>query len=257
VASSMFPLYLLSGFGSGVISVMNYGKNIADIPNTLITSQFANVSGIKLNEQFARHDAAGMNDTFLRLSKMMIFILVPVGCFMFVFAEPVILLFYKTEKFTAESVAESARFLQLLSVSIFSIAVNTMVARLFIAAQVIRQAFVYQFVMNCFLIVSIWLFSKYYGAYGYPYGIILVNAVNFMAMYFICKQYFKNIQYDRLLNYTALVMLINIPVAVILFYALKATGLYFLYQLLLGGFIYIVLFAVMSKIKQTRIYESF
>jgi Na+-driven multidrug efflux pump len=32
LASSLFPLYLLSGFGSGVISLMNYGKNIADIP---------------------------------------------------------------------------------------------------------------------------------------------------------------------------------------------------------------------------------
>ena len=68
VASSMFPLYLLSGFGSGVISVMNYGKNIADIPNTLVTSQFANVIGIKLNEEFARKDYAGMNETFLSIS---------------------------------------------------------------------------------------------------------------------------------------------------------------------------------------------
>jgi len=69
VASSMFPLYLLSGFGNGIISVMNYGKNIADVPNTLVTSQFANVSGIKLNEQVAVVDHAGMNDTFLRTSK--------------------------------------------------------------------------------------------------------------------------------------------------------------------------------------------
>ena len=38
LASSFFPLFLLSGFGKGVISLMNYGKNIADIPNTLITS---------------------------------------------------------------------------------------------------------------------------------------------------------------------------------------------------------------------------
>ena len=87
VASSMFPLYLLSGFGSGIISVMNYGKNIADIPNTLVTSQFANVSGIKLNEQVAQQDYEGMNNTFLRTSKLMVFILVPMGFYLFVFAE--------------------------------------------------------------------------------------------------------------------------------------------------------------------------
>ena len=88
VASSMLPLYLLSGFGSGIISVMNYGKNIADIPNTLVTSQFANVSGIKLNEQVARQDHAGMNDTFLRTSKLIVFILSTYGLFFVCVCQP-------------------------------------------------------------------------------------------------------------------------------------------------------------------------
>ena len=120
VASSMFPLYLLSGFGSGVISVMNYGKNIADIPNTLVTSQFANVSGIKLNEQAAKENYAGMNETFLDVSKLMIFLLMPMGCFMFVFAEPVVELIYMYGSFKQEDVLASAKFMKLLSITVFS-----------------------------------------------------------------------------------------------------------------------------------------
>jgi putative peptidoglycan lipid II flippase len=253
VASSMFPLYLLSGFGSGVISVMNYGKNIADIPNTLVTSQFANVSGIKLNEQAAREDHAGMNKTFLDMSKLMVFLLVPLGCFMFVFAEPVVELFYKHGSFMQEDVTESAKFMQLLSVTIFSIGVNAMVSRLFMAAQYIKRAFAYQLVMNCLLIFFIWLFSKYYGAYGYPYAVILTNAINFFTMFFICKKYFEFVQYGQLLKYTAIVFFINIPIALILFYTLQQSDLFYFYKLLIGLIVYSFIFLIATSIKKIRL----
>ena len=253
VASSMFPLYLLSGFGSGIISVMNYGKNIADIPNTLITSQFANVSGIKLNEEFARKDYAGMNATFLHTSKLMILILVPIGCFMFVFAEPIVELFYNRGNFTQHAVTESAKFLQLLSVTVFSIAVNAMVSRLFTAAQFIRQAFAYQVIMSGMLIVFIWSFTKYYGAYGYPYAVILMNTVNFLTMFFLCKKYFKFIQYGQLLKYTGVMVLINIPVALILFYILQKSNLFYFYKLLVGLVVYSLIFIIVARLKKINL----
>ena len=56
VASSFLPLFILSGFGSGVVSLMNYGKNIADIPNSIITAQITSVSAIELNERAANND---------------------------------------------------------------------------------------------------------------------------------------------------------------------------------------------------------
>ena len=256
VASSMFPLYLLSGFGSGIISVMNYGKNIADIPNTLVTSQFANVSGIKLNEEFARKDYTGMNETFLHTSKLMVFILVPMGCFMFIFAEPIVELFYNRGNFTQQAVTESAKFMQLLSVTVFSIAVNAMVSRLFMAAQFMKQAFAYQVTMSCVLIFFIWLFSKYCGAYGYPYAVILVNTLNFLTMFFICKKYFKVIQYGQLLKYTGVIVLINVPVAVILFYTLQQSNLFYFYKLLIGLFVYALLFIVAARVKKISYNES-
>jgi peptidoglycan biosynthesis protein MviN/MurJ (putative lipid II flippase) len=249
-ASSMFPLYLLSGFGSGIISVMNYGKNIADIPNTLVTSQFANVNGIKLNEEFARGDYAGMNETFLQTSKMMVFILVPIGYFMFIFAQPIVELFYNRGNLTQEAVIESAKFMQLLSVTIFSIAVNAMVSRLFIAAHFMKQAFAYQVVMSCVLIFFIWLFSKYYGAYGYPYAVILVNAINFLTMFFVCRKYFEFIQYGQLLKYTGVIILIDLPVAVILFYTLQQSSLFYFYKLLIGLIIYSLVFIIMARLKK-------
>lgn len=253
LASSYFPLFLLSGFGNGVISIMNYGKNIADIPNTLVTAQVATVSGIKLNEQAAGNNSSSMNDTFIISSKLLLFILVPLGCFMFVFAQPIVELFYKTKNFTPEAVNSAAKFLQLLSVTIFSIGVNAMVSRVFIAAQKIKQAFAYQLLMNGLLIAAIWILSKYYGAYGYPYGVIVINSINFLAMYFVCKLLFAQIQYSYLLKYAAAIILIYLPVTVLLFYTLAAADLFYFYKLLLGFCIYLVVMIIMSRIKKLSV----
>jgi peptidoglycan biosynthesis protein MviN/MurJ (putative lipid II flippase) len=256
VAGSMFPLYLLSGFGSGIISAMNYGKNIADIPNTLVTSQFTNVVGVQLNEQAAQRNYAGMNETFLSISKLLVFILVPMGCFMFVFAEQIVELFYLRGSFTREAVVESARFMQLLSVTVFSIGINAAVTRIFIAMQAIKQAFYYQVIVNVILIAAIWFFTKKYSEYGYPFGVILVNCINFIGMYFICKKYFRWIEYGRLLQYAAKVIAVNLVLAALLYYAVFSVPVDNLYKLLAGSAIYSALFILMKNIKGFDIHES-
>jgi putative peptidoglycan lipid II flippase len=253
LASSYFPLFLLSGFNSGVISAMNYGKNIADIPNTLLTAQVANVSGIKMNEQVAKNEQDGLNDTFIKSAKLLVFILVPVGAYMFVFAQPLIELFYKTGNFTAAAVASSAKFLQLLAITIFSIGVNAMVTRIFIAMQIIKQALFYKIIMNGLLIIAIWIFSGYYGAYGYPYGVIFMNSLNFLGMFFICRKFFKSIQYGQLLQYTAAIILIHLPVAAILFYTFASGNLYGVYKLLIGCCIYIAMMLLINRFKMIKI----
>ncbi len=256
VASSMFPLYLLSGFGSGIISVMNYGKNIADIPNTLVTSQFANVSGIKLNEEVARKDYAGMNKTFLHISKLMIFLLVPMGCLMFVFAEPIVELFYKTKNFTQQAVLDSAKFMRLLSITIFSIGINAIVTRIFIAVQAVKQAFFYQVSLNVILIISIWLFTKSYGEYGYPYGVIVTNLFNLFGMYFICKKYFATIEYGKILKYTTGIIAVNLPVSLLLYFGLLSVNLGSFYKLVIGFCIYLFVFVFMSQLKAFSVNEK-
>lgn len=247
VASSMLPLYLLSGFGSGVISVMNYGKNIADMPNTLITSQFANVSGIKLNEEFARGDHVQMNDTFLRASKLIVFILVPIGFFCFVFANPVVALFYKSRQFDEAAVTESAVFLMLLGVTVFSTGINAMVTRLFIAVQAIRQAFFYQVILNALLIVATWSCTKYYGAYGYAYAVIIMNLVNFIAMSFICNKLAPYINYAALLKFTGLVVFINAVIAAALYFAFSYLILNGLPGMISGFLLYLIILLILNK----------
>lgn len=247
VASSMFPLYLLSGFGSGILSVMNYGKNIADIPNTLVTTQFSNVSGIKLNEEAAIANHAAMNDTFIDTTKLLVFILVPLGFFLFVFATPVVQLFYASKNFNAEAVEESAMFLKLLALSIFCIGANSMVTRIFIALQAIRQAFFYQVVLNVLLIAAIWICTQQYGAYGYPIGIIIVNVINLFGMYIVIKKIAPFINYTAVIKYTVIIVLINAAIACGLYFAAAYTNLPSLVTLVSGFLLYLIILLALNK----------
>ncbi len=247
LASNLFPLYLLSGFGSGVISLMNYGKNIADVPNTLVTTQVSSVSGIKLNEEVARQDLAAMNETFLKTTRLLVFILVPMGFFLFAFATPLVELFYRSRHFTTSAINESAFFLKLLAVSLFITGINTMVTRIFIAVQAIRQAFFYQVVLNLVLIAVTWMCTKSYGAYGYAYGILIVNLLNYFGMYFICKWIVPWVNYTSLLSYCAVILIINGLITAGLMFLSKYVTAGNLSIVVTGLLIYIVILLLLNK----------
>ena len=248
VASSFFPLFLLSGFGNGLLSVMNYGKNIADIPNTLVTAQVANVSGIKLNEQLSRGDLRGLNDTFITTTKMLVLILVPLACYIIVFARPIVEVFYQGGNFNGQTINVVARFLQLFTLTIFSIGVNSIVSRVFMAAQALKQAFVYQVFMNLVLIAAIWILTRNYGAYGYPYGVIIINSLNYFLMYLICRKIVPYIDYSRLLRFTGLVLLINSVPAAGLFLLFNFIILGSLPKIILSFLIYLTVLSLVYKI---------
>lgn len=246
-ASSMFPLYLLSGFGSGIISLMNYGKNIADIPNTLITTQLSNVSAIKLNEEAARKDSAAMNSTFLLFCKLLVFILVPFGFFLFVFSEPIVRLFYASKNFNTDSLVGASIFLKLFAVSVFSIGINAIVSRVFMAVQAIKQAFIYQLVLNVFLIFAIWACTKYYGAYGYPIAIIVVNVVNVFSMYFICRNIAYYINYLAVIRYSIITLLVNACISSVLYLFVIYTSMPPITTIAIGFIFYLLILIFFNK----------
>ena len=248
LASNFLPLYLLSGFAAGNISLMNYGKNIADIPNTLVTAQITGVSGIELNEQAAREDAGGMKNTFQQTGRLLLFILIPFAAYLFVFAEPIVRLFYQRGNFNEESVTGAARFLQLFAVTGFIIGINALVSRVFMALQAIRQAFIYQVLINVLLIGLIWFLTREYGADGYPYALIIGYAINFVLMFFICRQLKVNINYAGLFPHTALLLLINGAIAAGFYFALPYLHMGALAQLLVGFFVYLILLLIINHL---------
>lgn len=247
LASNFLPLYLMSGLGQGIISSMNYGKNIADIPNTMVTAQVTGVSGIQLNELAAEKNNEGIIRSFGETGKLLLFLLIPVAGYFFVFAQPIVELFYQRGNFSAESVSGAAGFLQLFSVTGFIIGINALVSRVFMATQTIRPAFIYQMIMNGLLIAAIWYLTEVYGAWGYPYALIGVYSLNLLMMHFLCRQLPVDIRYADLLPYAVLLLLINGAIAAVLYFSLPYLHLKD-FSLLLTGFIaYLFLYLIINR----------
>ena len=238
MASSFLPLFILSGFGSGVVSLMNYGKNIADVPNSIITAQITSVSAIELNERVAKNDHLAMQQIFLRTGKILLNLLVPISFFLFLFAQSIVQLFYVRGNFGLESLLSATKYLKLFSITIVSIGINALVARLVIAIQAIRQSLMYQVIINLLLFTCIWVFSKNYGPYGYPYAVILMGIVNVVLLFFMCKKLTPGINYLSLIRFTVWLLVINallaIPIFIIINYLLVGPFT----QIIVSAFVY-------------------
>ena len=128
-----------------------------------------------------------------------------------------------------------------------------MVTRIFIAMQIIKQALFYKIIMNGLLIVATWLFTVFYGAYGFAYGVIFMNLINFLGMFFICRKFFKSIQYSLIIKYTLIVVAINFPIAFILYCFITTANIFYLYKLIIGCIAYLLVMLIVNRFKNITI----
>ncbi|NLO92279.1 MAG: hypothetical protein GX410_09870 [Elusimicrobia bacterium] len=195
VLSSYVPIFLLSGYGSGTVSSLNFGRQVAELPNSLLTQQASSVSGIKFNEMSANHDGAGLDRAFHTAASALVFALVPVavaGCY---FAPEVIGLLFKRGRFGVEAVKLSADFMRVFLLAVPFNAVSTLVSRLFMAEQKVSQSFWYQFAYNAVLLLAALFLIRETGVLGYPAAILMMQVINLPACIFLLRRYAPQVNY--------------------------------------------------------------
>lgn len=247
--SAYIPIYLLSGFGAGIITSLTYGQRTADMPGQLITTQFSSVVGIKFNELYAKHDFERLNEIFLSTLKFLLFILSPISALIFLYSEEIITIFFKRGAFDMDSVNASAQFLKYFGLLLPFLAVNVMVSRLFMAGQKIKQAFGYQIIFNVILIIFIFFGIRHWGVIGYPISLIALHIFNVFMCYFLLKMLFPMIVYTDILMVFIKILLINIILFFFVFY-LKGQfdNLNIIVNLALGCIIYVLILLLFNLI---------
>lgn len=220
--ATFIPSYLLSGFGLGIISSLNYGQRVAVLPDSLITGQFSSVAAIKFNELYSRKDTRQLNSIFVSSAKTLIFILVPASFIIFICSNEIVTVLFKRGTFNENSVKLSAVFLKYLALLLPLLAVNTLVARLFMAGQKLKQGFWFQILLNITLITVTYFAVKFIGVIGYPLSLLFMHTFNVLIAYFFLRWLFPMIQYKGVLIYLVKIILLN---AIVLFmvYFLRTT----------------------------------
>jgi putative peptidoglycan lipid II flippase len=208
------PLMLISSFSAGILSSINFGSKIADVLTLLVTLQFGSVTGIKLNELYARKKDDEIQKTFCDASHFLQFILVPVCIFVFIYSHDIIKIFFGRGAFNGNAVSNASQFLKIFILVLPFTAHNTIVARLFMAAQKINKAYIFQIVMSIVMVLIMYVFISYAGPIGFPLGTLVFYLINSIAAIIIMRKNFGSIPYEKTLLYTVKCCLLNAPIAV-------------------------------------------
>lgn len=214
--SVLVPPYLLSGLGTGVIAAINFSKQIADAPTSFITAQFASVSGIKFNIQYARKEFQELGETFNKAFSFLIFVLCPICGIMFIDCKEIVGFIFSRGAFTYSSVNETAFFCKIFIVSVPLIALDIFSSRMLIAAKKISQTFWYQIVSNLFLIISIIVLLPRLHAKAFPIAVLINYSVNLIVQpiffYFICPY----VNYFKIIKSFFLILALNVSVMAVI-----------------------------------------
>ncbi|MET6998760.1 lipid II flippase MurJ [Chitinophaga defluvii] len=212
--ATYFPLFLLSGFNAGVIAALNYGKRIADLPTTFITSQFSTVVNIKFNESYSKGNLEELNNSYIRTIKLLLFIITPLASISFIFSEEMISILYSRGAFDSKAISVTADFFKYFVIMLPFVCMDAISARLYATTQTIKYSFIYQIIGNVLRIVLIYGGLKQYGYIGYPLAMLSVSILSIFIFYIYTLKLFPFIEYKRVLRYLLGIILFNLAISI-------------------------------------------
>jgi len=218
--SSYLPLWLLSGFGQGVIAALNYALRISQLPFFFLTNQFVAVAGIKFNELYAQRKWKDLDQVFRASADFLVFLLLPFSGFMFLFSKEAVAVLLGRGRFDAASVAVTAELLRYLSLLPWLRAVQVAVTRLFKAGRRVAPFQIVAAIHHLLQIALIVTAIRWLGYVGFPLarltgGLIYVAALAPIAL----RRFFPMVRFREHLKRTGLVLATNagicVPIAIL------------------------------------------
>lgn len=247
IVNSLLPMYLLSGMGAGLVSALNYCRQLTDSPTEIITNRVINVSKIELTENAAKGQTNIYNKNYLSTNHLLLFILMPLAVFTSYFAADIIGLFFEHGRFTAWNAADTAAFLRPMIFAVILMVPAGLQSNTSAAWLKIKESLPYALTSGLAFTACVLLLMPRLGAFSYPYFVIGELLLGFVLNYFMFKKYFPFINYFRsfweLLRLLAINVIALVPAAAVR--ALTGENGYFL-NLLFSGSVFITALLVIS-----------
>ena len=169
------PLFMISSTQAGMVSAVNYSRMLSDSPTDILTSKVNNVAKVKFTAEAAKKRFAQMSDTVIKTDRAVSVLLIPFCVFTCLFAQEIIIMFFKRGNFTAQDAANTARFLAMFIMAVPFIGYNNNASNVFSALRIIKEITPRYLILGLICTAAFILGVKFYGAYAYP--------VIFLAMY--------------------------------------------------------------------------
>ncbi len=169
IISGWLPLYLLSGLNAGVVSALNYARQLSDSSTEVFTLRITNVSKIQLTELAAQNDWPAFNHAYNTTHHALWFLLTPLSVFSIFYAPEIITIFFARGAFNTQDVHQAAAFLRPLLVLVWLMVPILMQSNIVAAARKIKEFLSYALSSILLFVVSVPFTVHVWGALAYPY----------------------------------------------------------------------------------------
>ncbi len=210
IVSSVLPLYLLSGLSAGLVSALNYAKQLSDSPSEIFTYRVANVSKIQLTEHAAQNNWKKLNTRFLSTQHFFLFVLTPLAVFSCFFAPEIVTLFFKRGDFTLKDVYNTAAFLRPLLGIMWFVAIISMQNNVVAAGRKVKESLPYALCCIGLFILAVPFTMKIWGAFAFPYTQLGCNIISLFINYLLFKRFFPQIAYLASLRDAGRILAVNL-----------------------------------------------
>ncbi len=256
IVNNLLPVYLISGMGAGLVSALNYCRQLTDSPTEIITNRVMNVSRIELTENAAKGQVNVFNKNFLSINHLLLFVLTPLAVFSSYFALDIIGLFFERGQFTAEAAQNTAAFLRPMIFMVVLLVPAYLQNNTISAWLKVKESFPYALTSSLVFTATIWFLMPRLGAFSYPYILIGGLLFGFMLNYFLFKKHFPFINYFRslweMLRLLAINVIALLPAATVRIFMTE--GDYFLNLLFSGSVFVTVLLLVSYKSRDLQLF---
>ncbi|SFD86269.1 putative peptidoglycan lipid II flippase [Lentibacillus persicus] len=236
-----------AGLDDGAIAAINYASKMTQFPQGVLMTSVTTIVYPMLAKSAADGDFQQINQAYKKGFRMLTLLLIPASIFIFFYAEDVITFIFQYGNFSQESTNVTYPLLQVFSLSIFSLALNTYVTRFFYALE-------RTLLPNILSIISVFginiavisLFIDQWGAFAIAIGTVVSTIINMLLLILFAKIKLQLIVCSRaylvrLLSFVSLVLVIFWLVS---FIDIAAVWL----SLLLGGMITLITIATGLKL---------
>ncbi len=253
--------FLLSGFGSGILTAINWGNQIGSLGEVFINAQLYTVSGIKFSELYTKQQ----KDEAVKLFYNILSLLLSIGCIMFIILftcnmqiADIVNLKGKFSKEVLLALSLSMVFLNVIpNVNIFTFLSSKILASFqFINYKVVRNSMVGQ----TLLLIILWLGVKFWGYWGYFISSIIGFSVIAFLYVLLVKHYFQTFSLRTLLKLNigtlALTLLLIVGIEAINYFNILPKSLPSIYKVIIYSVLVLIIFFRKVKIDFLNLKKS-
>lgn len=195
IVNNLLPIYLISGMGTGLVSALNYCKQLTDSTTEVFTARVANVAKIEMTSYAAQNNQPAFHHAFIQLNHLLLVLLAPLVIFSYYFAPQIVELFFERGHFGVQAAQDTVAFLRPMLFTILLLVPAYLQSNTLSAWRKIKENFPYSCCTSVAFTIALLVFVPRWGAFSYPYVYVAALLTGWIVSYIFFRRHFPHVPF--------------------------------------------------------------